>query len=82
MVANYSTNGDLFAPDKPVLWCDFQVPTNIQVVRSAPSTIDLAPDGKRFAVIVPIRAESQKPQTHVNVLFNFFDELQRRTARP
>jgi hypothetical protein len=82
MVTNYSTNGDLFSPDKTVLWCDFQVAPNIQVVRLAPGTIDLAPDGKRFAVIVPVRAESQKPQTHVNVLFNFFDELQRRTARP
>ena len=82
MVTNYSTNGDLFSSDKPVLWCDFQVATNVQVVRLVPGTIDLAPDGKRFAVIVPVRAEYQKPQTHVNVLFNFFDELQRRTARP
>jgi serine/threonine-protein kinase len=82
MVTNYSTNGDLFTPGKPVLWCDFQVATNVQVVRLAPSTIDLAPDGKRFAVIVPVRAEYQKPQTHVNVLFNFFDEVRRRTPRP
>jgi hypothetical protein len=46
---------------------------------SVSSIIDLAPDGKRFAVLVPANAESQKPPTHVNFLLNIFDELRRKT---
>jgi hypothetical protein len=34
------------------------------------------PDGKRFAVFEP--EGEQKPETHVNVLLNFFDEVRRR----
>ena len=43
------------------------------------SIIDLAPDGKRFAVLVSASTESQKPPTQVNVLLNFADELRRKT---
>ena len=40
---------------------------------------DLAPDGKSFAGILNADGTAeQKPFTHVTVLQNFFDELQRR----
>ena len=42
---------------------------------------DLAPDGKRFAVVMnPDTAgeSGRKPTDHVVVLLNFFDELSRK----
>jgi hypothetical protein len=42
-------------------------------------TYDLAPDGKRFAVILNADGTAeQKPILHVTFLLNFFDELRRR----
>jgi hypothetical protein len=38
---------------------------------------DIAPDGKRFAVVQPETSEQQGPP-HVTFLLNFFDELRRR----
>jgi hypothetical protein len=41
--------------------------------------LDLAPDGKRFAVIPrPETAGEQKGSVHVTFLLNFFDEVRRR----
>jgi hypothetical protein len=41
--------------------------------------LDLAPDGKRFAVFPrPEATGEQKGSVHVTVLLNFFDELRRR----
>jgi hypothetical protein len=45
------------------------------------SPYDLAPDGKRFAVVLPadVNAEGeQTPTGSITVLLNFFDELKRR----
>jgi hypothetical protein len=42
---------------------------------------DLAPDGKRFAVLLP--AESPEPresQSHLMLVVNFFDEVRRRIS--
>jgi len=43
-------------------------------------TYDLAPDGKRFAVILDTAAPEQKQKRteSVVVLLNFFDELRRK----
>jgi hypothetical protein len=38
---------------------------------------DVAPDGKRFAVVQAEASEQKGPQ-HVTFLLNFFDELRRR----
>jgi serine/threonine-protein kinase len=75
MVSTYTAKADSFAADKPHAWSD------AQILRPAPVlwSMDLAPDGKRFAVFP--RAEStgeQKGSVHVTVLLNFFDELRRR----
>jgi hypothetical protein len=39
--------------------------------------MDLAPDGKRFAVLMSPQAEPRSP-TEVTFLLNFFDELRRK----
>ena len=41
---------------------------------------DLAPDGKRFAVLLAPEAdaEQQRARTQVTFLLNFFDELRRK----
>jgi hypothetical protein len=70
-----AAKADSFAADKPRLW------SNTQVLGFAPVlwNLDLAPDGKRFAVFPrPDATGEQKGSVHVTVLLNFFDELRRR----
>jgi hypothetical protein len=44
-----------------------------------PKDFDLAPDGKRLAVILPVETpEAPRPEHEVTFLFNFFDYLRRR----
>jgi hypothetical protein len=81
MVVSYSTEGDSFLPNKPALWTQFEVMTPAATLHMARSSVDLAPDGKHFAVLVPANTEPLKPQTHINVLLNFFNELERKTRK-
>jgi hypothetical protein len=77
MVSTYTAKADSFAADKPRLWSDTQIldPGAALVLRN----LDLAPDGKRFAVFPrPDATGEQKGSVHVTVLLNFFDELRRR----
>ena len=77
MVAAYTVKGDSFVADKPRVWSEKQ----IGGVANAAKNVDLAPDGKRIAALMPAEtAEGQKAQSHVIFLENFFDEVQRRTA--
>ena len=66
MVASYTVNGDAFAATQPRIWAR---------KKDLGTYFDIAPDGKRFAVVQP--EESEGP-THVTFLLNFFDELRRR----
>jgi Tol biopolymer transport system component len=67
MVASYTTNGGAFVASKPNLWAE---------KKGLGLDFDLAPDGKRFAVV---QAETEPRGTaQVTFLFNFFDELRRR----
>jgi len=78
MVAAYSVKGDSFVADKPRVWSEKQLGSTGNVTRN----VDLAPDGKRIAALMPVEAtETQKPQNHVTFLMNFFDEVRRRTTR-
>jgi Tol biopolymer transport system component len=78
MVSTYSAKGDSFAAEKPRLWSD----TRIFDPNLVAWMLDLAPDGKRFAVIPkPEAAGEQKGSVHVTVLLNFFDELRRRVPQ-
>jgi serine/threonine-protein kinase len=74
MVVPYTAKGDCFGPGRPHVWSEMHSPG----LGSIP-TYDLAPDGKRFAVVRnPDGTEGEKPITSVTVLLNFFDELRRR----
>jgi serine/threonine-protein kinase len=74
MVAPYSAKGDSFAADKPRLW------STTRILDAPPaSSFDIAPDGKRFAILAPAEgAGEQKLPTQMIFLFNYFDELRRR----
>src|SRR5262249_3585450 len=78
MVSLYTDKEGAFVPEKPAAWSDFQTIAPPQLPFFS-SIIDLAPDGRRFALLVLANMESQKPPTHVNVLLNFTDELRRKT---
>jgi eukaryotic-like serine/threonine-protein kinase len=72
MVAAYETQGDSFVPGKPRLWSETAF-TTVSTI----SNFDIAPDGKRFAVVVASE-QPGKPQNELTVLLNFFTELRRR----
>ncbi len=66
MAASYTGSGMAFVAEKPRLWA-----TN----KDLGSYFDLAPEGKRFAILQPVKAEGGAE--HVVLLQNFFDELRR-----
>ena len=69
MVAGYIASGGSFSPGKPQAWPGLP---------SIVANFHIAPDGKHAAVILPEGADKQKPITHLTLLENFFDELQRK----
>jgi WD40 repeat protein/predicted Ser/Thr protein kinase len=76
MVAGYTAIGDSLAVGKPQVWS----PKSLVVVPVG-HPYDLAPDGKRFAVLLypgGTAEPGQKPIDSITVLLNFFDELRRR----
>lgn len=56
MVVNYTVKGESFVADKPRVWFGKQL-ANTGLIQN----FDLAPDGKRFVVLMP--AESPEPQS-------------------
>lgn len=74
MVADYTVRGESFVPDRPREWS----PTSIRTTGFPP--LDLAPDGRRFVVMLIASGESagDKSTVHVTVMLDFFDELKRR----
>jgi hypothetical protein len=70
-----TVKGDTFVAEKPRVWI-----AKLGTARSANGLAwDLAPDGKRVAVVVPVEsAEAPKQEHEVVFLMNFFDELRRR----
>jgi serine/threonine-protein kinase len=74
MVVSYTTKGEAFSAGTPKVWSA----ANLVTTTVFPN-YDLAPDGKRIAVLLPEDdAEGSKPPTHVILLLNFFDELRRK----
>jgi eukaryotic-like serine/threonine-protein kinase len=74
MVTPYRVSGGSFVADKPGLWSEKRFTTTGPFVN-----FDLAPDGKRFAVVMSgTDSGDQKPRSQVTFLFNFFDELRRK----
>jgi len=78
MVTSYSVVGDAFVAAKPRLWSNTRL-FNTGLVQN----FALAPDGKRFAVLMS--AENPEPgvtQGPAMLMLNFFDEVRRRVASP
>jgi len=75
MAAAYAVRGNSFVAEKPRLWSERQLSNLVNTSRN----IDLAPDGKRFAVILPVE-QTGSPQARSRVTFieNFFDEVRRK----
>jgi Tol biopolymer transport system component len=77
MVATYTVDGDTFIADKPRVWSDRRLANT-----GLTPLFDLAPDGKRFLVLM--RPEAPDPNaapSHVTLMINFFDELRRRVPQ-
>jgi serine/threonine-protein kinase len=73
MVVDYSVDGDSFIIGKRRLWSDRRL------IYDGRLNLALHPDGKRFAVFEPPKAqESERNTVHVTFLLNFFDYLRRR----
>jgi serine/threonine-protein kinase len=74
-VAGYTLTGDSFVAGKPRIWSEKRLPE----VPPYSFSIDLAPDGKRFAVVLFADGTAEtRPLTHVTVLQNFFNEMNQR----
>jgi len=69
LTAGYTVKGDTFVAEKPRVW----------IARLGGTQWDLAPDGKRVAVVTAVApADAPKQEHEVVFLQNFFDELRRR----
>ena len=74
MAVNYTVNGNVFDAEKPRLWSE----TRLAEVGTA-LNYDVHPDGKRILALLPAGDTAEvAPSTHVTILFNLFDELERR----
>jgi Tol biopolymer transport system component/predicted Ser/Thr protein kinase len=77
MVADYTVTGDAFTPGKPRLWSPHSVLLNYGGGPFQPYA--LAPDGKRFAVMLyPDGTTERHTPLLLTFLLNFADELRRR----
>jgi serine/threonine-protein kinase len=75
LVAAYTASGGSFAAQKPRVWSEKQLSNLVTVSKN----LDIAPDGKRFAVILP--AEQPGPASsgsRIRMIENFAEELRRR----
>ena len=74
MAASYTVKGDTLVAEKPRIWI-----AKLGAAAGSVAAWDLAPDGKRVAVVTPLEsAEAPKQEHEVVFLQNFFDELRRR----
>jgi hypothetical protein len=69
MAARYTVQGDTFVAEKPRVW----------IAKLGGTLFDVAPDGRRVAVLAPVAsADAPKQEHEVVLVLNFFDELRRR----
>ncbi len=73
MVTGCTAKGDSFAAGKPQVWARENLPS-----LGGNYPYDLAPDGKRFAVVLNPGGTQVRSTDSVMVLLNFFDELRRK----
>jgi Tol biopolymer transport system component len=75
MVVPYKVSGEALVPEKPRVWADQQIS---DILRPSPN-FDIAPDGKRFIVLLhPNLIDEQRNSPKLTILLNFTDELRRR----
>jgi serine/threonine-protein kinase len=74
MVTHYSLEGGTFHPDQPRQWSPVAIPSHAS---TGATNITMAPDGKRFAVLMPAE---QPLGNRVTFVMNFSDEVRRRIA--
>jgi serine/threonine-protein kinase len=78
MVTSYSSVGDSFVAVKPRAWSGKRL-FNTGLVQN----FSLAPDGKRFAVLMSAESpEVRMTEPQAILMLNFFDEIRRRVATP
>jgi hypothetical protein len=76
MATTYIARGDSFTAAKPHMWSEKAL-----LDSGGNYPYDLAPDGKRFAVVLNAAGAEEKAQKStdsVTVRLNFFDELRRK----
>jgi serine/threonine-protein kinase len=76
MLVDYTTSSDSFSLGKPRAWSERSL-----AFLGGNYPYDLAPDGKRFAVVMSSGVAGEQgrgPTDSVIVLLNFFDELRRK----
>jgi serine/threonine protein kinase len=74
MVTSFSFEGGVFHPGQPHPWSPVAIPNH---AGEGVTSVTMAPDGKRFAVLMPVE---QPLGNRVTFVMNFFDEVRRRTA--
>ena len=72
-VVDYTATGESFTASAPRVWSETPVRQTAAIIQ-----LDLAPDGKRFAVLPRDAATDENGSVHATFLLNFFDELKRR----
>ena len=72
MSVGYTVTGDSFAAGKPQIWSEKKL-----AYLGGCYPYDLAPDGKRFAVVLNPAGAGDLTDS-VTILLNFFDELRRK----
>ena len=79
MVIDYAINGNSFSPGPPRVWSKHQI---LLKEGGGPfQSYALAPDGKRFAVLLyPDGTTEHQNPLHLTFLLNFADELRRRVG--
>jgi dipeptidyl aminopeptidase/acylaminoacyl peptidase len=76
MTASYSVTGNAFMADRPRVWI---ATLGADLSDIGGTDWDLAPDGKRVAVVIPEgSAQALQPGHVIVMLLNFADELRRR----
>jgi hypothetical protein len=78
MVVPYLVEGDSFRAGRPQQWSSVRF-----LARQRQRSIDLHPDGDRFAIAVSSAATAETKQDKAVLILSFFDELKRigATAR-
>jgi hypothetical protein len=73
MVVSYTAAGESFVPRKPRTWSEKQI------LYAGLLNLDIAPDGRRFAVFpIPEALGNREEPAHLTFLLNFFDDVRRR----